>query len=152
MDLNFTKVTYDGELTDFSEDELRELVGEFESAQDSNAAEFETAAEVIDEIDSSTMEDFEDARDTLIEEITGAEAFDEVPLSEDHLSDKEVTSFSELREWRDFVAEETPKSEDETDSSDVEFDDFGTQSPTDGEEASEFVDETVDSIPGVNVQ
>jgi len=145
MELNFNQVSYEGDLSDFSEDELRETVREFETAQDSNVAEFEKAAEALDEVDDSTIEDFEDARQSLIEDITEAEAFGEVPLSEDSLEDAD---FSELQDWRDFVAEQATDEGGE----DEGFDDFGQKSPADpDDETEDFVEEELGSIQGLNL-
>lgn len=148
MDLNFNKVTYDGELADFSEEELQELVEKFQTAQESNVAEFEKAAEALDDVNESDIEDFEEARERLIGDITEAEAFDEVPLSEDAL---ESCDFSELQEWRDFVAEQD--TEDGTDEADeADFDDMGKESPVnDGDETEDFVDEQLGDVPGLNI-
>jgi hypothetical protein len=148
MNLNFTTVSYDGDISDFSEDELKQLVREFESAQDSNAAEFETAAEAIDEVDSSNIEDFEKARTDLIESITDAEAFDEVPLSSDALED---CDFSELEEWQEFVADSEDEDEEENEGEeDGTFSDMGQESPVEGEN-TDFADETLSQMPGLNL-
>lgn len=150
MDLNFNKVNYDGELSDLSEDQLRETVREFETAQESNVAEFEKAAEAIDEVDESTIEDFEDAREALIEDITEAEQFEKVPLTEGALEDAD---FSELQDWRDFVSEQAVEDDGEEGEGEGEgFDDFGQKSPTDPEDDEmDFVDRELESIQGLNV-
>jgi hypothetical protein len=151
MELNFNQVSYEGDLSDFSEDELRETVREFETAQDSNVAEFEKAAEALDEVDESTIEDFEDARESLIEDITDAEAFDEVPLTEDSLEDAE---FSELQDWRDFVDEQAAEDGGDEGGEDggEDFDDFGQKSPTDlDDEQEDFVEKELSGIQGLNL-
>lgn len=147
MDLNFNKVTYDGDLADFSEDELRELVREFENAQESNVAEFETAAEALDGIEEADIEEFADARERLIDSITEAEAFSEVPLSEDALAEQ---SFGELQEWDEFVSEFDSADESE-EGADGEFDDMGQEAPTreETDADAEFADKYLD-ISGVN--
>jgi sulfite reductase alpha subunit-like flavoprotein len=148
MDLNFNKVTYDGELSDFSEDELRETIREFETAQESNVAEFEKAAEATDGVDESTIEDFEDAREDLIEDITEAEAFDEVPLTEDKLEDED---FSDLQDWKAFVAETDTDEADEGDG-EGDFDDMGQEAPTNPDEDSEdFVEDQLGEMPGFSL-
>ena len=148
MELNFNQVSYEGDLADFSEDELRELISEFETAQDSNVAEFEKAAEAMDEVDESTIEDFEDARESLIEDITEADAFDEVPLTEDALEDSD---FSELQDWRDFVSEQAADDGGD-ESGEGDFDDMGKKSPTDPEDETEdFVEQELNGIQGLNV-
>jgi hypothetical protein len=150
MELNFNKVDYDGDLSDFSEDELRELVGEFETAQDSNVAEFEKAVEATDEIDESTIEDFEAAREALIEDITGAEDFDEVPLTEEKLEDED---FSDLQNWKEFVAGGEPGDEaDESSEGEGDFDDMGQKSPMEtDEETEDFVEAELGDVPGLNL-
>lgn len=147
MNLDFTKVGYDGELSDFSEEELRELVSEFETAQESNVAEFETAVEATDGLDENTINDFEDAREDLIEEIVEAEEFEQVPLSEAKLGEED---FADLQDWSDFVAdlgEEVSESEVDDDSSD-----FGKRAPTEGEEGSaDFAEDAIGNMQGVNL-
>lgn len=152
MNLNFTKVSYDGDISDFSEDELKTLVEEFESAQDSNAAEFETAAEALDEVDSSNIEDFEEARTTLIADIVEAEAFDDVPVTEDTLEDEETTSFSDLQDWKDFVSEQDI--EPDEDEGEGTFDDMGTKSPVEDQsgEGADFVEGELETMPGINLK
>jgi hypothetical protein len=149
MDLNFKQISYDGELADFSEEDLRELVGEYEEAQESNVAEFEQAAEALGEYDEETIEDFEEAREALIEDIVAADTFDEVPVGSDTL---ETADFSELQEWQDFVAEtpdETDAVEDEDGST---VDDFGTKGAVKetGDE-TDFADEALESMPGLEL-
>jgi hypothetical protein len=152
MDLNFTKVSYDGELDEFSEEDLRELVTKFEDAQDSNVAEFETATEAITDVDEETIEDFEQAREVLVEEIVEAETFDEVPLGREALEDAD---FSELQDWRDFVAG-TPDGGDQGDEAgEAEADgDFGQEAPIkpDEDETEDFADEAIGNIPGLGGQ
>jgi hypothetical protein len=147
MDLSFNKVTYDGELADFSEDELQELVSEYEKAQDSNVAEFERAAEATEGVSESVIEDFEDARADLLEEITGSEDFEDVPLTEAQLED---CDFSELQEWQDFVlGGGGAESEDGTSG----IDDFGTKAPTgaDDDKPEDFVEEQLGGVPGLQL-
>lgn len=153
-DLSFNKVTYDGDLTDFSADELRELVREFENAQESNVAEFETAADALEGVEQTDIEEFADARDALIESITDADAFSEVPLSADALTD---CTFGELQEWKEFVSQgdamaggcSGPAPED---TEDKEFEDMGQDAPTHEEtdDDAAFADKYLD-INGVNL-
>lgn len=154
MELNFNRVSYDGDLADFSEEQLRELVSEFETAQESNVAEFETATEALDEVDDSVIEDFEDAREGIIEDITEAEAFDEVPVSEDILRDSEATSFADLQDWKEFVAEAGAEDGDDSDEPEDgdNFDDFGQKSPTDpDDETEDFIRRELGSMQGINL-
>lgn len=147
MNLNFNKVGYDGELEDFSEDELRELVREFESAQDSNVAEFETAVEATEEFDESKISEFEEARQDLIDDIAGAEKFEDVPLTEDKLQDED---FSELQNWSDFVSD-LDTQETETEGGEGASD-FGKEAPIQEEgEETDFADEALDGMQGLNL-
>jgi len=150
MDFDITKVTIDGSVSDLSEEQLRKLVDEFQEAQESNVAEFERLAEEYDDVDDAVIEDFEDARTALIGEITEAETFDEVPLSEDALED---AKFSELREWREFVSEDTENDEEaEGGEADESFEDFGTRSPKDGgDETEAFVEDALGDVQGLNL-
>lgn len=146
MELNFNKVTYDGDLAEFSEEDLRELISEFETAQESNVAEFEKAAEATDGVDESTIKDFETARSALIADITEAEAFDKVPLTEETLKDED---FSDLQDWKEFVADQESGSESETEN-EGDFNDFGQESPTNtDDETEDFVEEELGSMRGV---
>lgn len=147
MDFDITKVTIDGTVDDLDEDQLRELVSKFQDAQESNVAEFKQAIEATEDVDEKEIEDFEKARESLIGDITDAEAFDEVPLTEDAL---EGQSFGELRDWKDFVAEQAV--EDGGDE-DADFDDMGKKSPVGGgeDEETDFVEEELDNIQGLNI-
>ncbi len=148
MDLEFNKVTYDGELADFSEEELRELISEFETAQESNVAEFEQAAEAIDDVDESTIEEFEEAREALIDEIVEAETFDEVPLTEENLADED---FSDLRDWQDFVQDQS-EADEEDGSNEADFDDMGKKSPVNpDEDEADFAEEALSHVQGLNI-
>jgi hypothetical protein len=149
MDLNFNQVSYDGEIGDFSEDELRELISNFEDAQESNVAEFKQAVEALNDVDESKIEDFEKAREDLIEDVTEAEAFEDVPLTEDALEDSD---FSELQEWRDFVeAQAEPEGEAGDEDDEGDFNDFGQKAPVDdGEDDEDFVEDVLNDVPGLN--
>lgn len=143
MDFDITKVTIDGNVDDLSEDQLRELVSKFQDANNSNIAEFEDAAESLDGVDENTIEDFEKARGDLIEDITEAEAFGEVPLTEDKLKDED---FSDLQDWKAFVTDQ-----DEDDSEDGNFDDMGQRTQTDDEDVADFAEDEIGSMQGVNL-
>lgn len=151
MDISFNRVTYDGDLSDLSEDEKDEVIREFENAQESNVAEFERAAETLDEVDETDIEEFADAKAELASEVTEAEAFDDVPLTEDELAD---ASFSKVREWHEFVSETADGADGETDEDDdKDFDEMGKQGPTHGDDKefdSDLADR-VDEIPGLIV-
>jgi hypothetical protein len=147
MDLNFTQVTYDGELSDFEAERLREIIREFENAQESNVAEFEDAADALDGVDEK-IEDFEEARESLLEEITEAEAFEDVPLTEDALEEQ---TFGQLQEWRDFVSRQREGEAGDDEGGNSDFDDMGKKSPVpDEDEDTDFADEQLEQMQGVN--
>lgn len=152
--MNFNTINYDGDLEDASEEELRSLAEDFESAQESNVAEFKAAKEQVTELlgDDADFEDifgevreFTDARDDLIGSITEYEAFDESPVSEAVLED---CSFAELREYDAYFAEQSEQADGEE--SEGDFNDFGTKSPTDDEEADKeaFAKKHLGDMPG----
>jgi hypothetical protein len=148
MNFDITKVSIDGDVDDLTEEQLRELVSKFQDAQESNVAEFSEAVEEIPDVEESTIEDFEQAREDLVEEITEAEKFDEVPLSEDSL---ENCDFSDLRDWKEFVTAEDV--EDDTDDSGADdFDDFGKKAPVDDEGGeSDFAEDALDEMQGLTL-
>lgn len=150
MDLNFNKVTFDKDLDELSESELREGIQKFQKAQEANAAEFETAAEAVEEFDEDVIEDFEDARETLIEDVTEAEKFDEVPLTEDKLRDED---FGDLQDWKDFVTvEDTDEQPEDDETDDGDFEDMGQKSPTGGkDDTEEFVEEELGEMQGLKL-
>lgn len=148
-ELNFNRVTYDDELSEFDKDELVELAREFEEAQESNVAEFERAAEALDGVDEQSISEFEEARESLVDEIVEADDFSEVPLSEEQLGD---CSFDQLREWKEFVADSTEDSDNDEDGdgSEADFEDMGNQGPTHEEaDDAEFADEHLGDVPGL---
>lgn len=147
MDLNFNKVSYDGDLVDLSEEEMQDVIREFEKAQESNVAEFEKAADTLDGVDEADIEDFAEARADLIEDITGADGFEEVPLTEEKLEDED---FGDLREWKEFVADTGESEESEQD-----FEDMGQKGEThgddEGDDSPDFIESEIANISGVNV-
>lgn len=145
MDLSFTKVTFDGDLAEFSEDELRGLISEFENAQESNVAEFNQAASKLDEVESLDLDEFQDAKDDLIGEITEADSFEAVPLTADEL---EAADFGKVRDWHDFVQAQA-----DDEAADADFEDMGEDPPVDDGDDGEYADddlvEMIDGMSGV---
>lgn len=142
MQLNFNRINFDN-LDDADEDELREIVEDYEEAQESNAAEFEAAKERIDEIDDVDVEEFQSAREELVEEITDYDEFEDSPVTTDQL---EEASFGQLREWDEYFAPSSDESEE------GDFEDFGNEAPVDpdGDDDAEFAEQHLGNIPGVN--
>lgn len=145
MNLDFNKVTTDGDLEDADEEQLRSTIEQFEAAQEENAAEFEAAKEKIDEVADVEVADFQDAREDLIETITEFDEFEDSPLVDE--DDLEAASFSKLREYEAYFAEQERE-----EGAEAEFEDMGTQAPEPDEEAedAEFAEQVLGDIPGVN--
>lgn len=148
MDLNFNQVTFDGDVDDLSEDEMAEVIREYQNAQESNVAEFERAADTLDEVDEADIEEFKDAKAAKVEETVEADAFEDVPLTEDELAE---ASFAKVRQWNEFV--EAQSTEDGESDEDKNFDEMGTQGPTNtDDEFDEDLVQHVDALSGVNVE
>lgn len=152
MQLNFTEVNYDGELEDADHEALVGLVERFEEAQEENAAEFEAAKDKVEEL-NGTVSEYEDAKQSLVEEVADSEQFSEVPLDKDEL---ETQSFSKVREWKDFVEarageSDSEEGEDGDGNGDGEFNDMGQKGATntDGEEFDDEASELVSELSGV---
>jgi len=136
--MKFNKVNFDDDLSEMDDDELTELVDQYQKAQETNVAEFkqvkETVADLVDADDSANFEDlfgevrdFTDAKDELVEEVKDFDAFNESPVSESELED---AAFSKVREWHAYFAEAEAAPEDD----DGEFDDMGKRGETGGDE------------------
>jgi hypothetical protein len=148
MDLNFSEVSYDGDIEDAEAEQLRELVSQYEEAQSDNAAEFEAAKEKIEEVSDVQVSDFEDAREDLIETITDFDAFEGSPVSEDELDE---ATFSKLREWEAYFEEQATEDTDEEET-DEDFSDFGTESKVpDDDEGDAELESVVGGVSGVNI-
>jgi hypothetical protein len=133
MNLDFTEIEFNGDLTDLDTDELADLVREYQEAQESNRANFEEATE--------TLDDFEEFDDSLTERVT-----DETSLPE---SEAERLSFSGKRDLLGGLEDdetEVEGDEGDGDEGDGEFNDLGnTKGETDPDEEteSEFVSNAV---------
>jgi len=137
--MKFNKVNFDDDLSEMDDDELTELVDQYQKAQETNVAEFkqvkETAADLVDADDSASFEDlfgevrdFTDAKDELVEEVKDFDAFNDSPVSESELED---AAFSKVREWHAYFAAAEAAPEDDDDG---EFDDMGKRGETGGDE------------------
>jgi hypothetical protein len=150
--MEFTTVNTD-DTDEMDEDELREVVSEFEDAQTQNLAEFKTAKEDLNEyedVDVSVAE-AQEFKEDIIDDVE-----DDSPLTRDELSSFGLSRLRELK--AEFVSEqEAAEGEDATteqveDDEGGEFSDMGTRGETDGEsvEFGELADK-VDSITGLEV-
>lgn len=139
--MDFQKVSYDGDLDDMEADDLRTVVKQYEEAQDSNIAEFETAKETIDGLEGEVAEK-EEFKQRRVDKLTEVS-----PLGEEDVGEFSLTRIDSLIE--DFTEE---SADDENPEEDPEFDDMGQRGPTHDEDAgmAEYAAE-VDSIPGVVV-
>lgn len=152
MDLEFNEVTYDGDLDDADEEQLRSLVSDYEAAQDANAAEFEAAKDTLEGVEDVNVDEFHDARSGLIDEITDYDAFEASPITEDDL---EAASFGKLREYDAYFADESVDDGDDADDEEdgSEFSDFGTQSPDDQDrDDTEFAERYLGDLGGINIE
>lgn len=138
MQLNFTQVTYDGDLEDADRESLMELVQQYEEAQDENAAEFEAAKETVDDLEGATSE-FEEADAELAEEVA----------EQTFLSDEEAEALSFARK-REILSTAGEATEEDTED-DAEFDDMGTEGEVQPEEGEEnFSSDSRDLIEGMS--
>jgi hypothetical protein len=157
MQLNFKEVNYDGDLEDATCDQLVDLVGKFEDAQDQNAAEFEAAKDEVESLQGEVTE-FRDAalgEFDSEDELTGAVA-EAGPLGEDELADFSVTRKLDLYDEFSANADADPTDGDDPDGDegDVTFDDMGNQGETNDDDETETeydeeVEHLVTSISGV---
>ena len=136
--MKFNKVNFDGDLSEMDDDELTELVDQYQKAQETNVAEFKQAkeamAELVDADENADFEDifgevqdFTDAKDELVDEVKEFDAFADSPVSESELED---AAFSKVREWHAYFAAAEAAPEDD----DGEFDDMGKRGETGGDE------------------
>lgn len=148
MDMNFTKVSFDGDLDDIDDaEELRGVVRKFQSAQDSNISEFEDAKD--------TLEDFE-VRVGEAQEFKGelAERLSEVsPLSEDEALTYDMTRIRELIADFSDGGEVEDEGGDEDGDEGGAFSDMGQRGETHGEDTSEkaFAEKHLGDIGGLNL-
>lgn len=140
MNLEFSKVTYDGELSDYSEDDLVDLVGEFQSAQSSNVSEFERAKDTLEGFEGRIGE-AEEFKQEL------AESLSEVsPLSEDEAMEYDMTRI------RTLIGEFSGESRDEPAEEESTFSDMGHRGETHSgdDESRDFAEEHLGGIKGLN--
>lgn len=145
MELSFNQVDYSGDFTEFEKDDLIELVEKFEEAQDSNVAEFEKAAEKIEDFEAD-IEEYEQAEQRLAEEIA-----EETFLSAD---EAEALSFDRKREVLMDARESSSEDGGGDGDGDGDFEDMGQRGATHGESGNEFssrVNERISNITGTAV-
>lgn len=148
MDMNFTKVSFDGDLDEIEdEDELRGIVREFESAQDSNISEFKDAKDTLEgfEVRVGEAQEFKEDLAETLSEVS--------PLSEDEAMTYEMSRMREL--IGDFSDEaDTADEPDEGDGGgSATFSDMGTSGETHDDDGSrrEFAEKHLGSVGGLNI-
>ena len=153
--MKFNKVNFDGDLSEMDDDELTELVDQYQKAQETNVAEFKQAkeamAELVDADENADFEDifgevqdFTDAKDELVDEVKEFDAFADSPVTESELED---AAFSKVREWHAYFAAAEAAPEDD----DGEFDDMGKRGETGGDEEEAdkaFADKHLNGMAG----
>lgn len=144
MDMNFTKVSFDGDLDDIEDaDELRGVIRKFQSAQESNISEFEDAKDTLEDFEGRVGEAQEFKEDL-------AETLSEVsPLDTDEAMTYKmarqrelIAEFSESEATDEVEEEETPDA----------FSDMGQRGEThdDDEAARSFAEKHIGGIKGLN--
>lgn len=145
MDFDFTKAGFDADLDDIDDaDELRGIVREFESAQDSNISEFEDAKDTLEDFEGRVGEAQE-----FKEEL--AESLSEVsPLSEDEALTYDMARIREL--IGEFSEEEAVDEVEDGGDEGGEFADMGGRGAThsDEPEGKEFAEKHLGDIGGLN--
>jgi hypothetical protein len=146
--MDFQKVTIDTDVDELEGDEARELVSDFQNAQEQNIDEFKTASEKLEGLDESAITEFEDAQEELTQDVA-----DVTFMSEDEAAQ---LSFSRKREiLADFSEEEEAEAGDdvENDGEEAEFSNMGQRGETHNEdEAKESVaKEYLGDIQGLEI-
>lgn len=143
LNMDFSKVTFDKDVDELEADEARELISDFQTAQEQNIAEFEDASEQIDDLEG-TFAEFEDADEELTAEVAEATF-----MSEDEAA---MLEFGRKREiLADFSVEEE-EVEDEVDEDGAEFSEMGQRGETHNneDEKTEFANKHLGDISGLN--
>lgn len=115
LTMDFKQVTFDADVDELEAEQARELITEFQNAQEQNIAELEEASETIDDLEG-TFAEYEDADEELTAEVAEATF-----MSED---EAEVLSFSRKRE---ILAEQSEEDVEQ------EFDEGGDEEETEAE-------------------
>ncbi len=146
--MDFSKVTFDKDVEELEAEEARELISDFQTAQEQNIAEFEDASEQIEDLEG-TFAEFEDADEELTQEVAEATF-----MSEDEAANLE---FSRKREiLADFsIEEEEPEESGEVEETEggAKFSEMGQRGETHDEEEAKrsFAEDRLGDIPGLNL-
>lgn len=142
--MDFSKVTFEKDVDELEAEEARELIGDFQAAQEQNIAEFAEASEQIEELEGTPSE-FEEADEELTAEVAEATF-----MSEEEAADLD---FSRKREiLADFSAEEEVDEGEEEVEGGAEFSDMGQRGETHDEdqEKQAFAEKHLGDIEGLN--
>lgn len=142
MDMNFTKVSFDGDLEDIDDaEELRGVVQKFQSAQESNISEFEDAKDTLENFEGRVGE-AQEFKEDLAEDLSEVS-----PLSEEEALTYDM---SRIRELIGEFTEETVEDDPESESPDS-FSNMGQRGETHDDEKAEatFVEDHLGDIQGL---
>lgn len=145
MDMNFTKVSFDGDLDEIDDaDELRGLVREFESAQDSNISEFKDAKDTLEDFEVRVGE-AQDFKEDLAETLTEVS-----PLSEDEAMSYEMSRMREL--IAEFADDGAAEESEEDEGGSGTFGDMGSSGETHtDDDTADFAKERLGKIGGLSI-
>lgn len=147
MDFDFTKAGFDGELDDIDDaEELRGIVREFQSAQDSNISEFEDAKDTLEDFEGRVGE-AEEFKEELADSLAEVS-----PLS----SEEALTyDMARIRELIGEFSEQEAADEggDEGGEGETFASDMGQKGAThnDEKEGKEFAEKHLGGIDGLNI-
>jgi hypothetical protein len=133
LTMDFSKVTFDKDVDELEAEEARELISNFQTAQEQNIAEFEAASEQIDELEGTPSE-FEEADEQLTAEVAEATFMSEDEAATLSFGRKReiLADFSEVEE----EDEETPEGDEGSDGG-ATFSNMGQRGETHDEEEAE---------------
>jgi hypothetical protein len=145
MDMNFTKVSFDGDLDEIEDaDELRGIIRKFESAQDSNISEFEDAKDTLEDFEGRVGEaqEFKEELADSLSEIS--------PLSAEEALTYDMARIREL--IGEFSEAESANAGEDGGDEGGKLSDMGQRGQTHNEEAEEreFAEKHLGDIDGLN--
>lgn len=141
--MEFNKVEVENELDSLAEDELRELVTQYQEAQLANETEFE---EVTD-----TVAEFKEYDDELTEEVLEHSSLSESAASSLPFSEKR-SLLSDLEDEESVEDGEDGEFDEEDGEDGADFEDRGTRGETHGEDGTpDFVEDALGGVAGVSL-
>lgn len=145
--MDFQKVTFDTDVDELEAEDARELVTEFQNAQEQNIAEFEDASESIEALEGRVQT----AQEAALGEFDDEEALTEALVDASPLGEDDVAEFSVFRKadlLADFSADEEEADEGDAE---AEFSNMGQRGEThDEDEANRtFAEDHLGEIDGL---